>query len=132
MSWENVEVVKALVRATQRGDWTAALEAYDPAVELDATRLPGGGIESGRDGVERFFRQWFGTWENLEVTPERFIDAGGHRVVVLLRIAGVGKGSGIETFMRTADVMTVRAGKVIRHVGYLDVSEALQAAGLQD
>jgi uncharacterized protein len=131
MSQQSVKVAKTLVGATQRGDWQVALATYDPTVELDMTRFPGGGVVSGRDGVERFFRQWFGTWDRLEVTPERFIDAGD-QVVVMLRIAGVGKGSGVEVSMRSADVMTVRAGKVIRHVGYLDRSEALRDVGLQD
>jgi ketosteroid isomerase-like protein len=131
MSQNNLEVAKALLGAAQRGDWRAALAAYDPGVELDMTRFPGGGLESGRDGVQRFFRRWFGTWDRLEVTPERFIDAGDD-VVVMLRIAGVGKASGAEISMRSADVMTIRAGKVVRHVGYLDRSEALQAVGLQN
>jgi uncharacterized protein len=126
-----VKVAKTLVGATQRGDWEVALATYDPAVELDITRFPGGGVVSGRDDVERFFRQWFGTWDRVEVTPERFIDAGDH-VVVMLRIVGVGKGSGVEVSMRSADVLTLRAGKVIRHVGYLDRSEALRAVGLED
>ena len=130
MSRENVEVVKSLVAATQRGDWEAALGKYDPAVVLDMSRFPGGGMEAGREGT-RFFRQWFGTWDRLEVTPERFIDAGDH-VVVMLRIAGVGKGSGVEISMRSADVITVRAGKVIRHVGYLDRSGALQDVGVAE
>jgi hypothetical protein len=53
-------------------------------------------------------------------------------MVVVLRIAGVGKGSGIETSMRSADVMTVRHGKVIRHVGYRNAETALIALGLTD
>jgi ketosteroid isomerase-like protein len=131
MSQENVEVVQALVAASQRGDWEAALDFYDPAVKVDQTRMPGGGLHFGRNGVREFFGDWFGTWDRLTITPERFIDAG-ERVVLILRISGVGKLSGIETSARAADVMTIRDGKVTRHVGYPDPSEALEAVGLRD
>ena len=78
----------------------------------------------GRDAVWDFYRQWFGTWDRLEITPERFIDAGD-RVIVVVRIAGIGKGSGIERSMRAADVMTLREG-------YPDASEALEVTGFSD
>jgi ketosteroid isomerase-like protein len=129
MSQENVEVVKALVAASQRGgDWEAALEHYDPAVELDESRGVEGGLYYGRDGVRDHFRRWFVTWDRLVIAPERFIDAGD-RVVVVFRMTGVGRGSGVETSMRSAAVMTLRNGKVIRQVGYPDASEALEAVG---
>ena len=106
MSQENVEVVKELVAASQ------------------LTRMPRGAVGVGRDAVWDFYRQWFETWDRLEITPERFIDAGD-RVIVVVRIAGIGKGSGIETSMRAADVMTLREG-------YPDASEALEVTGFSD
>jgi ketosteroid isomerase-like protein len=132
MSQENLEVVQALVAASQRGDWEAAIDNYDPRVELDMARMPDGEIHSGRDAVWDFYRRWFGTWERLTITPEQFIDAGESVVVVVVRIAGVGRRSGVETSMRAADVMTLRGGKVIRQVGYPDASEALEALGLPE
>jgi ketosteroid isomerase-like protein len=131
MSQENVEVVQALVAASQRGDWDAALDHYDQAVELDQSRMLDGGVYYGRDGVRDFFTDWFGTWDRLVITPERFLDAG-ERVVVVLQIAGVGKGSRVEVSIRVADVFTLRSGKVVRQAGYFDVSEALEAAGLSE
>jgi ketosteroid isomerase-like protein len=131
VSKQNVEIVQELVAASQRGDWEAALEKYDPAVELDMRFIPGGDLSIGREAVRSFFTNWFGTWDRLEIEPERFIDMG-ENVVVVLRIAGVGKGSGIETSMRSADVMTVHDGKVVRHVGYPKAETALVGLGLID
>jgi hypothetical protein len=34
--------------------------------------------------------------------------------------------------MRTATIWTIERGKVVRHVGYPNASEALEAAGLRD
>jgi ketosteroid isomerase-like protein len=131
MSSENVEVVKALVSASQRGDWETALAAYDPDVELDASRIPGGRVGVGRDALREFFRQWFGAWDRLTIEPERFIDAGD-RVLVELRISGIGKGSRVEVSMRLVDVMTVRDGKVVKQVGYANADEGFEAAGFSD
>jgi ketosteroid isomerase-like protein len=124
-----VEVVRAILAAVQRQDWQAAIEHYDPDVELDMVGMPEGGRYSGRDALWAFYRRWFGTWGRLPITPEQFIDAGD-RVVVVLQIAGVGKGSGAGSSMRSADVMTLRDGRVVRQVGYTDANEALEAVGL--
>jgi ketosteroid isomerase-like protein len=129
MSSENVELVKALVGASQRGDWEAALKMYDPAAELDASRIPGGSVGVGRDAIRDFFRQWFGTWDRLEIAPRQFIDAGDN-VLVVIHVSGFGKGSGAQVSMELVDVMTVREGKVSRHVGYVDRAEAFDAAGV--
>jgi hypothetical protein len=75
MSQQDLEVVKAIVAATQRGDWEAALERYDPSVECDMSPMPGGGVGVVRNAVRGFYREWFGTWDRLAITPERFIDA---------------------------------------------------------
>jgi ketosteroid isomerase-like protein len=129
VSAENVEVVRSLVSAAHRGDWQAALALYDPAVELDMTRMPGGFKGVGVDAVQRFFQEWFGAWDHLAVTPERFVDAGDV-VIAVVRISGVGRTSGVAISMHAADVMTVRGGKVVRDVGYADASEALRTAGV--
>jgi ketosteroid isomerase-like protein len=56
----------------------------------------------------------------------------GDQVVVILRLAGMGKGSGSKVAMRAADIWTVKDGKVVRLVGYPVASEALEAAGLRE
>jgi ketosteroid isomerase-like protein len=61
---------------------------------------------------------------------ERFIDAGD-RVVAIMHIRGTGRGSGVEVTMQSADVRTISDGKIVRHVGFPDASDALEATGLQ-
>jgi ketosteroid isomerase-like protein len=85
----------------------------------------------GHHGIREFYRRWVGTWDHFDAHPVEFIDTGD-AVIVIMRISGTGKGSGATVTMRTADVYTVAGGKVVRHVGYPDASEALEAAGLRE
>jgi ketosteroid isomerase-like protein len=131
MSQENVEVVRRIVEAAQRGDWDAAMAEYDETVVLDQSRMPGGGIYHGRKGVRDFYVRWVGTWDDFRIKLERVVDAGD-RVVDINEVSGSGKGSGAPVRMRTGNVWTVEHGKVVRHVGYPDASQALEAAGLSE
>ena len=114
-----------------RQDWATALDAYDDTVELDETRLPGGGVHRGRDGVTAFFTRWVGSWTEFEITPLELIDVGDD-VVAVMDISGTGRASGVSVTMRAADVYTLSSGKVVRQVGYPDAAEALEAAGLRE
>jgi uncharacterized protein len=131
MSEENVETVRRIVGAFCAGDWTTALNGYDEAVELDQSRMPDGGLYHGHQGMREFYRRWVGTWEHFHANPVEFIDTGD-AILVIMEISGTGKGSGAPVTMRTADVYTVAGGKVVRHIGYPDASQALEAAGLRE
>jgi uncharacterized protein len=131
MSEESVEVVRRVVQAAEGGDWDAALAEYDEAVVLDMSRMPDGGIYHGREGVRDFYVGWLGTWNDFRVEPERLVDAGD-QIVDISEVIGIGRGSGAPVRMRTGNVWTVENGKVVRHVGYPDASEALEAAGLSE
>jgi ketosteroid isomerase-like protein len=62
---------------------------------------------------------------------EKFIDAGDN-VVVLLHEYRRGRGSGMELEAKTAVVVAVRGGRVVRIQGYLDRDAALEAVGLSE
>jgi hypothetical protein len=74
MAPENDEIVKGLMEAAERGDSDTAMEAFDPAVELDQTRFPDGGTYKGRDGVREFYDKWFGTWDELRIESQSVIE----------------------------------------------------------
>jgi ketosteroid isomerase-like protein len=132
MSQENVETIREMVAASQRGDWAAAIAPFDPDVELDQTRMPGGGIYHGVDGVWSFYRRWFGSWENIKVRPQRVLEVDADRVLSLLEVSGTGRESGAEVSMTTADLYTIREGRIVRAIGYPDQREAVEAAGLSE
>ena len=131
MSQENVEIVRRISKAAQRGDWDGAMRDYDHGVILDQSRMPGGGVYHGHEGVREFYGRWFGAWDDLRIETERLIDAGDH-VVDINEISGRGRSSGVAVKMRSASVWTIARGKVVSHVGYPVASDALQAAGLSE
>jgi ketosteroid isomerase-like protein len=76
---------------------------------------------------------WFSAFEfddwQLEV-DERF--DRDDRVVVMARQHGPGSSSGADVSLKFAQVLTLRAGKIVRVDNYLDRGQALEAAGLRE
>jgi ketosteroid isomerase-like protein len=128
---ENVEIARRLYDLAPHGDWDEVKLLISRDVEIDQSRFPDGGVGHGREAFRGFFRRWFGTWDELNIDVDRFIDLG-ERVVVLMSLSGRGKGSGVSASVDAADVLTVEDGTVTRLVGYLDRREALEAVGLSE
>jgi ketosteroid isomerase-like protein len=130
MSADNASVVRALLEAAARGDWDAAMAAYDPEVEIDTTQaLPDGRVYHGLEGVDRSWRTWRGPWSAYDFKVEELTEAGD-RVLAVLHIRGRAKGSGIEVERRQAEVYTLRDGRIVGWKLYSDPSEARREAAL--
>jgi ketosteroid isomerase-like protein len=120
--------------ALQRGDFEAALgNFYDPDVEWHgaAGGLDEGRVLRGRAEVVEAFRDYYDTWERLELRPEEIIDTGDELIVFVHEVAR-GRKSGIVMETDTAAISTLHEGRVIQVRNYLDRSEALEAAGLPE
>jgi ketosteroid isomerase-like protein len=129
MSQENVELVRRHLDAWLSGDNETALGYYDPEVEFDASVRPEGQVYRGHEGVAEAMRVWTGAWEDWSVEFEQMIDAGD-KVLVIARESGRGKGSGVEVEQKAFAVFTVREGKIVHWKGFVNRSDALEAAGL--
>jgi ketosteroid isomerase-like protein len=120
--------------ALQRGDFEAALgNFYDPDVEWHgaAGGLDEGRVVRGRAETVEAFRDYYDTWERLELKPEEIIDTGDQLIVFVHEVAR-GRRSGVVTETDTAVINTLREGRVVQVRNYLDRSEALEAAGLSE
>jgi ketosteroid isomerase-like protein len=133
MSEENVEIVLAALDAWNHRDFDAATGLVQEDVEL---HLIGGFADvigrefKGRDAVIRFWRD-FVEAVGGELELETVHDAGD-RVVTIATIRGAGEASGIPVENRFGQVWSLRDAKVSRMDSYYEVSEALEAAGLQE
>ena len=127
-----VDIVREAFAAFKARAWERMAQLTDPEVEFHGTV---GGLEEGRiahglsEIIKTFENEDLEAREERRLEPEEFIDAGDE-VVVLMHEYRRGRGSGVELENDTAVVFAVRDGRVVRIQGYMDQSEALEAAGL--
>jgi ketosteroid isomerase-like protein len=133
MSQENVEIIRAVVAAFNRGDWDAALSyaapnfRFDNSRDLNETR----GIYETREGVKRVMERFYEPWESYRSEIDEFVHVGEDTVVT--RQTGYLRGrDGIEVTARTSAVWTFRDGAVTEWAHYNELEEALEAAGLRE
>ena len=136
MSAENVEIVRELMalreRARESGEPVAHTNLLAPDFEIDLSRrVFNPAVYRGIDGLARLNDEISDVWEEFRVVPEQFIDAGD-RVVVMEKIRGRGRSSGVEVGTQTyATIWTLRDGQVTRVQVGVDPNEALKAVGLE-
>jgi ketosteroid isomerase-like protein len=131
MSQENVEIVRAVYDAYNRGDLDAAFKHVAPDSVLDWSRAvgPQRGVYE-LDQMRPFFADFLDTFDSTRVEPDEFIDAGDHVVVPQ---TGYLKGrDGIEATARVTLGWTLRDSAVIGICLYQEKAEALEAAGLSE
>jgi ketosteroid isomerase-like protein len=120
--------------ALQRGDFEAALgNFYDPDVEWHGAvgGFDEGRVVRGRAEVLEAFRDYYDTWERLELRPEEIIDTGDELIVFVHEVAR-GRKSGVVVETDTAAISTLHEGRVVQVRNYLDRNQALEAAGLSE
>ncbi len=127
MSQENVDLMR---RGYEHFLASGEIRA-NPELVWDVSRLgwPDQQIYDGAAGANQFNAEWADAWDDWEMEPEEFIDAG-ERVVVILSQRGRSKATGIPVEMRFAQVWTLRDGHAVRMEMYASVEEALDAVGL--
>jgi ketosteroid isomerase-like protein len=100
---------------------------------IDATRFVfNPATYVGIEGIRQLQAVTDEGWDEMRTEPLRFVDAG-ERVVVIGRLVGKGKDSGVRVERATGQLWTVRDGLVVRWgIGYTDPQEALKAVGLEE
>ena len=134
MSKENVEIVRNTLRAFAEGNRDKVLALVAPEVVIDATRrVLNPATYVGIDGARQMLAAMDEAWEEIRLNEQEFID-GGDRIVVISRMIGKGKGSGVEVERPVnGQVWTIRKGRVTRlELGFTDRDDALTAARLSD
>jgi ketosteroid isomerase-like protein len=134
MSQENVELVRSVYAAWERGDWTSFDWAH-PEMEMVFADGPAPASWTGFASVSDGWRDFLSAWEEFRVEAEEYRELDEERVLVLARPAGHGKTSGLEleeTPTRGAQLFNIRSGKVTRLVHYFDRERALADLGLSE
>jgi ketosteroid isomerase-like protein len=126
MSQANVEVVRGIYAAWRAG--TSARGFMDAEIEYVN---PPDAVETGTLRGPASFRLIRDAYDDVEVRPTRFIDAGDDVVVVAI-LTGVSHEARIPVERQQGYVWTIRDGKAIRFRWFSTADEALAAVGLSD
>jgi ketosteroid isomerase-like protein len=78
---------------------------------------------NGHDGIRRYFALWADAVEELGFAPEELIEADG-AVVVMMRITGRGRGSGLPLDWPVIIRVTLRDGLIASMVPHTTLEEA--------
>jgi ketosteroid isomerase-like protein len=122
---------KAEVEAARRGQAIPGIEVIDPKVTFEDAVLPdhAGETYHGYEGIMRATEQWVEAFESIDLELDRIVGTGD-RVVSVHRARMKAKHTGIELDSDLAYIWTFRDGRVIHIKGFVDLAEALEAAGL--
>ena len=132
MSQENVDVAARAISAFNERE----IEAFASLTTSDFEWSPSmvaieGETFRGNEGIETYFGRLNDAWEKFHIHRGRFRDSADV-VVMLGRLEGRGKSSGVPVDSSLGMVFDFREGLISRIRGFLDHSEALEAAGLSD
>jgi ketosteroid isomerase-like protein len=127
MSQENVDKARGFIDAYNRRDFDRALEWFHPDIDWVLPARQAWDSCRGREQVIRFFEGLDETFDELQLRPQEFVDAGD-RVATKLRHYGRGKGSGAEIDAELYhQVATFRDGMIVRMEYFGTWPEALEA-----
>jgi ketosteroid isomerase-like protein len=134
MSQENVDLVRSIYSAWERGDYSST-EWADPEIEFVIADGPEPGSWTGLAGMAEGFRDWLSAWEEYRIEAEEYRRLDGERMLVLVHQSGRGKTSGLELGQmraKGAGLFHIGGGKVMRLVLYFDREHALADLGLSE
>ena len=134
MSQENVEVVRSIYAAWERGDYSSAEWAH-PEIGLVIADGPTPGSWTGVPAILEVWRETLSLFEGLRAEADEYRAVDDERVLVLMRFGGRGRTSGLEVGQmqaKGANVFHVRGGKVTRLVLYWDRGRAFADVGLEE
>jgi ketosteroid isomerase-like protein len=132
VSSENLELVRSIHAAWERGDFSSA-DWADPEIEFVIAEGVNAGSWRGLGAMAKAWRDYLVAWEDWRLEVDEYRELDDERVLVLARRRGRGKLSGLELGQladRATSVMHVRAGKVTKLVIYADRERALAHLGL--
>ena len=128
MSQENVDKTRDFIDAYNRRDFEAATRDFDRDVEWVLPEHQRADSAIGRPGISRFWEGLDETFDELQLRPQEYVDAGD-RVATRLRHYARGKGSGLELDNELYhQVITFRDGTIVRIEYVTTWDEALEVA----
>jgi ketosteroid isomerase-like protein len=130
---QNIDTLRALYAALNRGDYDGLVQYLHPEVEIHPAvggELDFSSIYRGRDGMRQFIET---AWRGFDVAvePEEIVRAPSDRLLAIERWQLRGR-DGVETELQLTDVYAFRDGLIVGIDGFREKVEALEAVGLRE
>jgi ketosteroid isomerase-like protein len=123
---------EALLRALADRDLEVLGELTHPDLDFRSVLSTAEGeVYRGVDGVRRWAHNVDETWDDFRLELAEFREVGEDQAVVVVRLTGRAKASGVPLDALVGQVWTWREGKPWRNVAYSDAREAYAAVGLE-
>jgi ketosteroid isomerase-like protein len=133
VSQDNVEVVRHLLDAFNRGDVDSVIAAFHESCELhEPPQMPDSPAQGfrGHDGIREWMANLRGV-AGVRFEPRSFTTSGD--VILSEWVSrGHGQASGVPMEWTTFAVLQMRDGKIARAQGFLSRAEALESVGLRE
>ena len=126
MSRENVEIVRRVYEALNKGDWDAAFRYAHPDFEVTTQRGPSAGTHRQRDAVQAYAEDYIEAFDNFAIEPEEFVENADQVMVVVTRRARP-KGGSVDIVVRNGHLWTLRDGKIVSMKSFPDPEKAREA-----
>ena len=126
MSEQNVALVRAIYDA-----WSAGRSASAFIIDDVEYVNPPDAVEPGVRVGRRAFAEIRSTYDDVRIEPERYIDTSGDDVVVIARVTGRGRRSGLGINSQQGYIWTVRNGKAVRFRWFNRPDDAMAAAAVK-
>ena len=133
MSQENVEAVRRAFEAAAEGDVGVWFQSADPDIRVYPRPAEPDAADEyrGFDGLMDYLTNWYSQWDEYEVEPVEFTDAGEH-VLVQVREHGRVERTGVEVEEVFSHSFVLRDGKTVEWHMYDSHADALEALGLRE
>jgi ketosteroid isomerase-like protein len=126
VSHENVELVRSIYSAWERGDYRSA-DWADPNIEFVIDDGISSTRHAGVPAMSKAWREFLAQWTDWRTEVEEYRELDRERVLVLLSVSGRGRRSGVDLAnirQKGANLFELRNGVVRGLSVYLDRDRA--------
>ena len=127
---ENLDLVRSIFADWRRGEFSRT-DWADPEIEYAIVGGPDPGKWHGLSAMAEGWRGWLAAWDDYRAEVDEYRELDDGRFLVLGRISGRGKTSGVDVETEFANLLEVRDGAVVALTLYTPRRAAFADLGLR-